>query len=304
MSESAGYKGQLGLGKESEAGTAVEPTHFFAFSSETFGQEIERAESEGITGSRGRARLRSVQTLKRPGGGFVIEGVKAEDLPLLLELAMGNALTGGSEGSVQLAEALPSFTVEVDKVVKVFTYAGCKMGILRFSSSYSDQLLKVEAESIVAMSEAVSDPPATTGAYLNTQRPLVHRDSTLTVDSTEFDVEEVSVEIENVLDDALFRNSQTRLEVPEMDRQVSGRASVSWNSETYAALSKFTGGEAAVLSLSYTDGTRTVTFSLPQVYFTGETPKIAGREVMTLPLPFEAKDSADGAADSIEIVIT
>jgi len=304
MTESAGYKGQLGLGKETTPGEAVEPTHFFAFSSESFRSEIERAESEGITGSRGRSKLRSVQTVKRPGGGFTVEGVKAEDLPLLLELALGTAPAGGSEGSVVLAETLGSFTVEVDKVAKVMTYAGCKMGLLRLSSAYSNQLLRLEVDQVVAMTEAVSGGPATSGSYLNSQRPLVHRDSTLLVDESELNVEEVSVEIENTLDDALFRNSQTRLAVPEMDRRLSGRITVSWNADSAAAFAKFTGGETAALALSYTDGTHGVQIALPYCYFTGETPQIGSREVMTLALPFEAKDSADGAGDAVEMVIS
>lgn len=304
MSESVGYKGQLGLGKETTPGTPVAPTVFLAFESETFKNEIERAESAGIAGTRGRSKLRSTQTKKRPGGGFVLSGTKVEELPLLLELAFGT-FSGGSLGSTALAEALPSFTVEIDKVARRATYAGCKMGLLRLASSSGDQLLKLEAENIVAMSEAISADAATTPVYTETQRPLVHKDATLTVDTEELHIEEVSLEIENTLDDDLFRNSQTRLAVPELDRRVGGAITSSWNADAYThALAKFYSGTTAAVVVSWTDGTRTLSVSLPYCYFTGETPSIPGREVMTLSLPFEAKDSADGAADAIQITLS
>jgi len=306
MGESSGSQAFIGIGKEAAEtpGEAVEPTVFFAFSSETMGQAIDREESEGIAGTRGRAKLRSVQTLKKPGGGFSVEGLKAENLPLLLELGLG-AFSGSVLGSGTLTETLSSFTVVVYKNVKKFTYAGCKIGRLRFSSSKSAQLLKLDVEDIVAMTGTPDDKGALAPSYLETQRPLVHRDSILKIDSTPTPVEELTFEIENTLDAELFRNSQTRLAVPEEDRKVSGNLVVSWNTATYASgLAKFLSGETAEVEGYWTDGTNTLKVIFPYVYFTGETPKVGGRGVMTLPLPFEAKDAADGANDSMQVILS
>jgi len=304
MGESTGNKGFIGFAKETEAGEAVEPTVYLAFDSETLAEAIDRAEAEGITGTRGRSKLRSVQTLKKPGGGFSLSGIKVEDLPLILELALGGAATGGSLGSIGLEETLPTFTIVVYKNVKKFTYAGCKMGKASFSSSASNQLLALAVENVVAMTEAIADNNLTP-SYVSTQRPLTHRDSTLTVDSTPIAVEEIRIDVENTLDDNIFRNSQTRLHISEDDRKVGGQAVIGWNSDNYTnALAKFYSGATAAIAVSWTDGTRTLAISLPYVYFTGETPQIGGRKVMNMNLPFEAKDSADGANDSVEIILS
>ena len=304
MTESVGSQGFIGIGKESEAGSAVEPTVYLAFDSETLAEAIDRAEAEGITGTRGRSKLRSVQTLKKPGGGFSLSGIKVEDLPLLLELALGGAATGGSLGSIGLTETLSTFTVVVFKNVKKFTYAGCKMGKASLSSSASNQLLRLSVENIVAMTEAIADNDLTP-SYVSTQRPLTHRDSTLSVDSTPIAVEEIRIDVENTLDDNLFRNSQTRLYVAENDRKVGGQITVGWNSDNYtSALALFYSGATGAITVSWTDGTRTLAATLPYVYFTGETPQIGGRGVMNMNLPFEAKDSADGANDSLVIVLS
>lgn len=299
-----GSSGFIGIGLESDGGVAVAPTVYLPFDSETFATTIDRAESEGITGSRSRPKLESVQTLKKPGGGFVCSGVNAQALPILIEAVMGGSVAGGSTGACALAEALSYYTVVVYKGVKKFTYAGCKVGKLTLSSSKGAQLLKADISGIVAMSEAIAANDLS-ASYTRTQRPLTHRDSVLKIDTAAIPVEEISIEIENVLDADQFFNSQERLAVPETDRKVGGSVTPPWNADAYtAALTKFYSGETAAIEATWTDGTHGLVVSLPQVYFTGTTPQIGGRGVMNLPAPFEAKDSVAAANDSVGIVLS
>jgi hypothetical protein len=303
--ESVGTLAVVGIGLEITPGLAVSPSFYMLINSETLGNVIDVFEDNGIAGTRGRAKIRRAQTIQKPGGGITREGISREHLALLIQLALGN-WTGGSNGigSGTLTETLPSATIRVFKNVKEFVYAGCKIGSLKLSSSGTAQPLKCELSNITAMTEAVLDRTMGAPVYPATQRALQHRDLTMLIDSVALPIEDVELEVANTFDEAVFRNSATRLAIPEIDRKVSGRITLPWNSDTYAGpLTKFYSGAAASLSLAWRDdvnnGLRAV---MNNVFFTGETPKVPGRTIMTLPLPFDARDSADGANDAITII--
>jgi hypothetical protein len=304
--ESVGTLAVVGIGIEQTPGVAVSPSFYMLFNSETMGNAIEVFDDNGIAGTRGHAAIRRVNTTQKPGGGLVREGISREHLPVFLQLALG-AWSGGSTtlGSGTLKETLPSCTIRVFKNVKEFVYAGCKIGSLKLSSSATSQPLKCELSNIVAMTETIVDRTMGAPVYPATQRPLVHRDLVMTIDNVATQPEDVEIEIVNGLDEGVFRNSITRLSIPEIDRRVSGKVTLPWNADTYAnQLAKFYSGAAASLSASWADASlNTVKALLGNIFFTGETPKVPGRTIMTLGLPFDARDSVDGANDSIQIIL-
>jgi hypothetical protein len=299
-----GYKGVIGVGKESVEGQAVAPAFFFPFNSHTFGKQIDRAEATGMNGSRGKSQTRSQQTLNKSGGGFVYEGVKATELPIFIEMSHG-AWSGGTSyfGSGTLTETLPTYTFVVWDGVERHTYAGCKAGKITFASSKGSQLLKVTMENIVALTGVPTSDPLIPTSYVSDGKPLVHCRSTLKIDTVSTPVDDFQFTLENVLDADEFFNSQDRQAVPEEDRNVSGSVTLPYNSTTYAAaLAKFYSGAVAAITQEWTDGSYTAKLIMNTVYFTGQTPGIDGRKAVMLTAPFEARDSADGANDAVSYV--
>jgi hypothetical protein len=219
--ESVGTLAVVGIGIEQTPGVAVSPSFYMLMNSETMGNVIEVFKDNGIAGTRGRAKIRRAQTVQKPGGGITREGISHEHLPLLLQLACG-AWSGGSTtlGSATLKETLPTATIRVYKNVKEFVYAGCKIGSLKLSSSATAQPLKCELNNIVAMTEAKLDRTMPAPVYPSTERALQHRDLVMTLDAAASPIEEAEVEIVNVFDENVYRNSQTRLCVQELDRNV------------------------------------------------------------------------------------
>ena len=299
---SSGYLGKLAVKKETNEGEAVTVDTPIEISSETLTQEIDHEDVSGMTGTRSRTEARDVQTLKKPGGDFNVNGVLPDYLGVILECLLGSWAAGsGFAGTASLAESLPSFTTVVDKVVKRMTYAGCKFTRGEFSSSQDDQPLKLAA-TVIAMTEAQGDAAFPSLAY-SSQVPMIHAGSSLTIGEETVRAQSLSWFVANTADEAVFRNSQTRLTVPPLDREVGGTVSCDWNDDNYHLYTKFLNHTSAEIVSAYTNGAYTMTVTMPQVKLATETGKISGRETLLHDVPFRALASDASARDEISIVI-
>ena len=298
MNVSVGYESQgLGIGIESTEGLGVSPTKYIEIENETLANAINAVDVPGLHGQRSRIKTQRVQTTKDPRGGFNINGVKVADMDILAELILGDF----GSGSSWPVDTLQSATLLVDKVHKRFQYAGCKFASAEFTSSASDQALKLAAE-VVAMTCTEQDAAMTPS--FSAQSPLLHRQATLVIGSDEAYIDEITTRIENTLNEEAFRNSQTRKTIwAEGDRVVNGSFSLDWNAANYHVYEKFLAHTWAALRVEYNDGTRSLIFLMPNVCYPVDAPQIAGRESMLMTANFEAQASVAGANDEIQIIV-
>lgn len=294
-----GYQACLGIAKETELGTAVTPpTKWLEFESETFDEDRNWFEGKGVDGTRSKSKTREVETTLDPKGGFVIDGLQGADLDLILELLLGNY----ASGTGYLGDTLPSFTAVVHKPPRYDVYAGCKLSSGRFEAGQEAQGLKFTAELIaMALTEGDSDDLGTP-SYAG-EVPLTFARSTFSVAGSAVRVKDFNLTVANALDDQVYRNSQTRLALPENDeRAVNGELTVDWNAANYTAfMARWRAAAYAEFRAEFTNGVYVVTFVCPNCRFPTERGKISGKEGIEMPVKLEARSSAPGESDEIYI---
>ena len=299
MDVHSGYQSALGIAKETDLGDAVTPpTLFLEFESETFDEERNWFEGKGIDGTRSKSKNRETETTLDPKGGFVLDGLKGADLDLILELLLGNY----ASGTGYLGDSLPSFTTVACKPPRYDVYAGCKMTSGRFEAGQDAQGLKFTAE-VVAMSLAEGDSGDLDTPSYNDEIPLTFAGATFAVGETAVRVKDFNFTVANAIDDQVYRNSQTRLALPENDeRDVSGELTVDWNAANYTAfMAKWRASTYAEFRAEFTNGVYVVTFVCPNCRFPSERGKIAGKEGIEMPVRLLARASAPGQADELYI---
>ncbi len=124
---SMGHQAKLGTISESTYGTppgaVTEP---FVFVSEAIAKRGLIVERSGLRGTRSHV-ADDTRVGPYTAGGMLVLEPTPEDLAIWLPRILGGTPTGSSPKTYPLAETLPSFTLAIDRVAKVFTYAGCKV---------------------------------------------------------------------------------------------------------------------------------------------------------------------------------
>ena len=120
------------------ASASTPATEEYDFLSCTVGKQGVLVQSEGIRGTRSRVK-EAVNTGPYTVSGALIMEPRPDDLDNWLPRILGGTETADN---FPLAEVLPDFFLVVDKVAKVFSYAGCKVnqGIFRSSKGQNLQL--------------------------------------------------------------------------------------------------------------------------------------------------------------------
>ena len=301
METSQGYSGALGIKKETTFNVAATPPSLFIeIESETFDENRNWLNAPGIDGTRSRAKTRSAATTLDPRGGFNINGVKGAHLPTLLELALG--CYGSGSGSD--ADLLPTFTTVVKKGPKYGVWAGCKMSKLELSSSQDDQALKAAIEAVAASLTVGSSSDLGTPSY-SSEIPLTHCRSTFTIGGTAVRAKSHTLTLVNKLDEEVFRNSQTRLAIPETgEREVTGQVELDWSTANYAAtMELWRAGTYAEFRAVYTNGVNVFTIVCPNCRTPSEWGKLSNKETILAPVKYEAFASAPGQRDEIQVYV-
>ena len=116
MAESMGWAAKMAVDSALPFDASSIPLEFI---SESFVENEERVDSEGIRGTRSRHGERVHAGLRRVGGSIVLNPSPGE-LDTLLPYILGAA---ESTDSFAVADTLPDFQLMIDRVAKVFTYA-------------------------------------------------------------------------------------------------------------------------------------------------------------------------------------
>jgi len=292
----------VGIGLEGDAGVAVVPVLFPGITTEGFRWNPNRQDITGLNGSRSHHYQATAEGNIDGTGTFAFNSRK-QWLQNVLYWAMG----GGNANAPTLADTIKSLTMEVDKVVRVITYAGCKIGTLVLSSESNNPLM-INCNDILAMSIA-DDVAGTATSPIRTITDglMMHHGLTVTVDGGTITCNSHVLNLENMLEDDHFQNSQSRTAIPEGDRIIHGTIIPDWsvaNAVTRQTWTKFVSGATASIAAAYTDGTNILTLTMPRChYHEGDrAPGTDTRGTFYDDVRYQAKASAAGVADEMTAV--
>lgn len=262
---------QYGVGDASPVTQAIEVI------SSTLKKTVTHATSPGLRGTRSRRKERTRKVRSAVSGNLVLNPTPTE-IDWFIEKILGGTT---AVGVTDVAETLPEFYVNSDKVTNVFEYSGIRVASCTIAGSSGNPLTwTLELEGEDESEGAAGTFPSLT---LPTDNMFVFSDCTLTLEGAAREVNEFSLVIDNALLMDLYRNSVTRTEIPAADRIVQLTADVPFTSDNEDLYDAAIAGAAASLAIS--DGSTTYTFAAANAKIPAEGSDVAGRgSEITLPL--------------------
>ena len=298
MAASVGSQAKLGVGPTSPV---TEPLEFL---SESLRATKTILDTSGIRGTRSHSSERT------RGGTYAVSGSitmnpSPSELNDLLEYIMGGTPTVGTpvgKTTFPLGETLPAaFFVTVDRVAKVFTYNLCKIVRATFRAS-EGSLLEVTID-VEGGTETVANAGTFPALTLGTDAPFVFHDGVLTMQAGARAIKDFELIIDNVADTTRFMNSQTRAEIPIIDRVVTLRCTTAYTSSETALYDQAVAGAAANMTL--TNGNYSLNFDIPGVLqVPAATPIVSSKGEILLAMEGVARKSGSSAELSVILDLT
>ncbi len=280
MAVDVGTLGKLGIH------TASPVTASFDFVSENLVMNEGVINANGVRGTRDQ----SVERLR--AGNQVIAGTillrpTPVELALLLPWMLGGTPSGSGPVSYPIAETLTTRFVAIDRISKVFTYAGCGVDSFTIRGRQGEPM-EVELN-LVAQTETIGNAgtfPAltidtTTAPYVFTDM-VFNLNAVANVLTPEFDFT-----MNNMIDKDRFFNSRTLTAVTPLDRETKLNTRIPSADYTalYGAALAASGVNAGVAaSMVFTNGLSVFTITMPKVSFPKKSPNIAGKTEEFMPL--------------------
>jgi hypothetical protein len=284
---SMGWAAQLGTVTESTYG--VTPgggvVERFVFVNESLARRGLIIPRDGIRGSRSAVANDTRQGPYRVVGSVLLEPTPA-DLSIWLPRILGAAPSGST---FALAGALPSFSLSVDRVAKVFTYAGCKVNRATFAGEKGG-LVRLRLD-IVGQSESVATAGSFPTLTASTEAGpyLFAGDPTLTLNSVTREVQDFELAIDNGLVTDRFMNSLTVVNLPEGDRAVTLRTRHAWASANVDLYNQALAGAPG--TLAFANGGSSTTFSFGTLQVPANSPTTPGKSEILLTLDMVARQT-------------
>lgn len=307
---------QLGLSEEVTWATAVTPSRFVEFNSESLERRQNIAASEGIRSGRrygGQGRRIS----RHDAGGSVTFEIATTGFGVFLEHLLGDVVTVEDVVATAYTHTFTPGTLlgkgltlqkgveKPDGTVQAFTYPGAKVVSANFSVDQDGLLMGTFN---FDASEEVTGTALAAASY-TTPRIFTYSEGVLQVDSvTKANVRSVgSVQIvNNLMTERFFLGNQGIKSEPintPFDT-ISGNLDVEFQNLT-DFYNLFAADTSAVLELEFTGDQISGAFNerfhitINDVRFEGETPKVGGPELVYQNIPFVGLDPAAGDAISI-----
>jgi hypothetical protein len=171
-----GYQSQLGFKIETTYGTAVTVDRKLVFVNESLKKTGVIVEREGLRGF-----LDEIAEDTRTGpytvAGQIILEPNPEDLAALLPWLLAPGWVSGTQ--FDLADTQKSATIVIDRVAKVFTYAGCLVNRVTFSGAPGG-MIRVVID-IIGQSEAVGNAGTFPSLTAGVTQPYMFNDLVLTL---------------------------------------------------------------------------------------------------------------------------
>lgn len=304
MSASMGWAGQFGTRAESSYGVlAGAINERFVFDSESIAKRGVILARDGIRGTRA---AQSEDTREGPYAvaGTVVMRPTPEDLAIWLPRILGGTPAGTS---YTLAETLPSFSMSIDRVAKVFSYVGCKVNVARFTGS-SGGMLTLAMDIIAQKEGGIDGTTFTEGAPEDAAsfptlspsitQPYMFHDLVLTLQSAAREVQEFELVIDNGLVADRFHNSKTIIDLPEGVRAISLRTQHDYNAANVALYNQALAGAAG--TMVFTNGGYSTTFTFGRLQVPAESPVVGGNG----PVPLTLNMISRKVTTTMELAVT
>lgn len=313
MSVAGGLNSQLGIAAETTVGTGVTVTRFLDFGQEGLKQDIERIEYQALRPTRRVLGSTSWVSGKTGITGDIELPVMTKSMGLVFKHMLGavatttpggGTLTRDHKCTVGALDGL-SWTVQVGRTdvggtTRAFTYSGAKVAQWELKHDVSSMLM------LTLTMDAIAETTATglaSASYATNMLPFAYTSGVITVAGSSFDVFDWDLKGDNKLaTDRYFIRSSTpgskkeQLEGAGM-REYGGALTADFTDLT--AYNRFVNGTLATFTATYTSTTAiestffpTITVSLPDIRFDGETPTVTGPELLKQSLPFKVVDSS------------
>lgn len=184
-----------------------------------------------------------------------------------------------------LAETLPSFAIQIDRITKVFNYAGCyvKRAVIKGTAG---GFITVDLE-ILGTSEAIVASGGGQSLTTPIDPPYVMSDCVLTIGGTAYDMMDFELSIDNKLE-ARFTNSLAATRIAPNDLlEVTLSLTTPFSSTEYALYDSGITSVAATLVM--TNGNYSTTFTLPALQAPTESPTANSKGEFPLKLVYQAR---------------
>ena len=274
MAASLGTLGKLGID------TVSTVTKRFDYKSENLVMDEEMVDGNGVRGTRSRDVSRVRPGLQKIAGPISLQP-NAVEMALLLEWIMGASPSGSPTVTYALADTLPSRYVVIDRVIKVHSYAGCKVDQAVFKCSQGDPL-SLDL-SVLALTESVGNAGTFPSLSIDTANgPWIFSDLVLTVNATALLVKECTINVNNFLDKDRYFNSLTLTSAETLDREVGFSCMVPYGD--HQALYGASGSGGLSGTAVWTNGAAVLTMTFGKIVLPRKTPGTPGRKELMLPL--------------------
>lgn len=298
-----GWNSQFGMIDEVTYGTPVTVTKFLEMVSASPKLDIETIESKGLRSGRlNQSRAGNYARWRKGGMGDVEFEVQNKGYGLLLKHLLGSIATTGPVATTAYTHTATVgslvgkfFTAQISRDSQPHTYEGCKVDSWDMSVS-TGGLLMLKA-SIDAEDENTSTALAT-ASYGTNLVPFNFLQGVLTVGGTSTDVSDFTLSGKNNLktDRYFIRGSGLKKEPIDQGREYTG--SITLEYEDQVMYDRFKNATEAQLILTFTGGVISgaenykIVITAPVVRFDGETPPVAGSNVIELTAPFRILDDS------------
>lgn len=239
--------------------------------------------TQGIRGTRSRLKGRTRIASEQITGSIVMQPSVTE-LDRLWPRILGGAT---NLGVTDVADTLPEFQVMIDRITKVFTYAGCVVSSAVISGSSGQPIsltLNIEGET-----ESVGNSGTFPSLSIDTDTMFVFSDVVLTLDGTARELSAFTLTIDNLLDTGRYMNSVTRSQIPTQDRQVTLAVTLPYTTDEDDLYDIAIAGIDGSLALD--DGTTTYTFDFGNLKSAARSPVVTGKTEIIHPITFDCYKS-------------
>lgn len=317
MALRSGLAAQIGFKAETTWGTYAVPTRFLEFRDESMSLASERIEGEAIrTANRVQRTGRWAANRKGVGGDVSFE-VLSKGFGLIFEHMLGsNTITTPAGGTLARDQTIvigdlygKSLTVQVGRpdvtgTVQPFSYTGCKVASWELSNDVDGVLMLTctfdgkDEDTTQALASA---------SFAAADELFFFTGGVVTIAAGAYDVRNITISGDNGLqtDRYFLRGSSLKKEqIPTGPIEITGSMEAEFDGLT--AYNRFVNGTVAALTATWTGSliegalNYSVTVTMPNVRFDGDTPNVGGTDILTQPLNF--KVLYDGTAAPITIV--
>lgn len=286
--ETMGHQLRFGLG----ALASTNATREFDVLSNGLKKTGSLVSNPGIRGTRSHMAAPVAEGTYAVGGPLVLEP-RPDDLAFLLPYILGGAAV---LNTYALAETVPELVANFTKGLNNLRHNGLKVNTAVFRSA-TNQPLQLTLDLQGKTEEAGIAMPAIS-ATLSALQPYIHHQLVATLGSTAYDVDNVEITVNNALALDLFRNSQTRQELPEGDRIVTVACDFPHTADEAALYDIAVAGIAG--TFVWTNGAFSLGFSFANLKAPTDAPVVQNRGPLGWRINFQAYATTPGN----ELVVT